>query len=117
MKPTSPSVPLSKIRTDLDEDSWLEVRCLSSGRRSVSGIRGEWTLHLATKDEDDVRKIPVVTWRTHETKTIKTIPGLVALALRLGIDFPEIPLRDGDVSVWTRSGVSASLQQRLGAAE
>ena len=116
MKPTSPSVPLSKIRTDLDQESWLEVRCLRSGTRSVSGIRGEWTLHLATKDEDDVHKIPVVTWRTHETKTIKTIPGLVALALRLGIDFPEIPLRDGDVSVWTRSGVSASLKQRLGVA-
>ena len=118
MKPTIPSLPISKIANELDEKSWLEVRCMSSACRSGSVIKGEWILYLATTSEDDgVYKTPVVISRTHETKTIRTVPGLASLAIRLGINFPEIPLCDGDTGIWKRVAGSSSPEQHTGATE
>lgn len=118
MKPTSPSLPMSKIRAELDDKSWLEVRCLSSATRSGSVIKGEWILYLARQSENNnVYTTPVVICHTHETKTIRTIPGLAALAMRLRIDLPEIPLRDGDTGIWRRFAVPSWSEQHSGPAK
>lgn len=108
---------LSNVHSEMDDASWLEVRCLKAATKFGSVIRGEWTLQLATEDEGDVHKIPVVNWRSSEAKTIKTIPGLAALAMTLGIRSPEIPLCDGDTGIWKRVAGSSSPEQHTGATE
>ena len=69
------------------------VTCEAVPQRRTSGIRGSWTVAVATPD-GTIRQL--VTTRDQDTvRSIRTIDGIVSFIADLGIEPVTVPMKEG----------------------
>jgi len=106
METRSPVTVIAKVKKDLALGARLEVECVVSVVKKGTMFTGKWVFYLLTDDPDGKEfRSQVVVWGTMDTKVVKTIPGLVALASDLNVSVPEIPLIAGKKGIWRVDGL------------
>lgn len=97
MRTYTPVILQAALKEALKDGGIVEAHCTEDAKKIGSAWTGSWAIYLLAEGE----RVALVNHRALQPREFKTIGGLVSLAVELGLEAANVPLRQGTSVYWT----------------
>lgn len=108
MREVSPVIMYDDMREAVCRGAVIEVECIKEAQKVSNQYSGEWKFYVNTHDDPELgtNRFLYIQYRSVKPRLVKTVTGLMSLAIELGVEPFSVPYHEGETAEWKRRGAS-----------